>query len=86
MLQDQLDAIRRDIKTSMCEHGEMEHDFEWDGEPYPIYLGSTCLLCGKDDIYVSDVEQSELCDQAAADFIGDRIDSALDYYREGQYE
>jgi hypothetical protein len=81
MIFDQIDAIRRDIKTSMCEHDEMEHDFDWE-DGYPIYLGSTCLICGKDDICVSDVEQSEICEEAAADRMGSEIDRAVDEWKE----
>lgn len=80
MLQDQLRAIIRDIKTSMCEHKELEHDMDF-ADGYPIWLGTVCLECGK-DIELSAVEIQEACDDAAEDVVSSRIDQALDEWKD----
>ena len=76
-----LEMLNEMIKTSMCDHKDIEYDFEYDGEPYPMFLGATCLDCNKDFPLESFSEQEimDISNEEAADMQGRAIDSAMGY-------
>lgn len=64
-----------------CKHLDKYFEYEWDGEMYPIGFWQVCDDCGEtwDEDSFTEAERVEICDQAAADRIGNEIDMAVEY-------
>lgn len=62
MLNNQLEQINDLLRQSMCEHDDVETEYDVDDNRTPYVSAMYCLECGKD--LIGDYTQSELDDMA----------------------
>lgn len=81
MIQEQLDVINRSIRTSMCEHENIEYEYDYE-DGFAFVEAARCEDCGKDvfqELSEHDIDAINM--DAAERLISDRIDSAVDNER-----
>lgn len=68
----------------VCPHEDIEYEFMYDGEPWPMFLGGHCLECEQDfpASSFSEKERYAIEQTESEDMISREIDAAMDYQRD----
>ncbi len=65
----------------VCSHEELEYEFMYDGDPWPMFTGAHCLDCEEDfpAESFSEAERYALEADEAENMVSSRIESAIEY-------